>query len=264
MKDGDRIFVVGPGNFSGAYLTKRVEIKGSNGAVISAGPVHGSGMIMGFRLLAGSGGATISHLTFKVDLAIMNGAAVSDVTVTNNTFLNTVQAISNWRGNAWTISHNDIIDLRTKNGGGIGILIGDYTGGDVEDNVVEHNNISGVLTSMPGEGGGYNGSGIVLYADFREGAAGARGISFNRVVKNHVSLVSQADAGIDVAAFEMTDTRDDGTLPPVIFSNAIGFNDFRGTALQIVLTPANLDVSNSISRNFGDNRGHGLHPSVFK
>ena len=262
--EGDRI-LVGPGNFAGALVTKRVEIKGMGGATIDNGPVHGSGLIQGFRLLANSAGSTISHLIFKVDLAIMNGAAAHSVTVTNCTFLNSIQAISNWGGSAWNISQNDIIDLRTSNGGGIGILIGDRTGGIVSDNVVEHNKISGVLTSMSGEDGGYNGSGIVLYADFRLGRLGAESIEKNRVVKNKVSLVSQAAAGIDVAAFEMTDTRDDGSLPPVIVDNAAGFNDFRGTVLQIVLTPSNLDVSNVISRNLGESksRGHGAHPSVF-
>lgn len=263
VKDGDTI-LVGPGNFAGALVSKRVEIKGIGGATIDGGPAHGSGLIQGFRLRSGSAGSTISHLTFKVDLAIMNGDGVGDVTLAHNRFLSAIQAVSNWRGNAWTISHNTITDLRTKKGGGIGILIADFTGGYVEDNVVEHNTVSGVLTSEPGEGGGYNGSGIVLFADYRWGRKGAQRISFNRVVKNKVSLVSKADAGIDVAAFEMTDTRDDGTLPPVIVQNAIGYNDFRGTTLQIVLTPANLDISNSISRNFGENRGKGLHPSIFK
>ena len=257
---GDRI-IVGPGNHAGALVTKGVEIKGEGGATISSGPAHGSGLIMGFRLLAGSNGATISHLTFQVDLAIMNGAAVNDVTITHCTFLNTIQAISNWRGSSWNITHNEIIDLRTRNGGGIGILIGDFTGGTVTDNVVAHNKISGTLTSMSGELGGYNGSGIVLYADFRWGAGGTANMSFNRVVKNKVSLTS-ASALVDVVAFEMTDTRDDETFA-VIHDNAIGFNDFRGTALQIVLTPETLADANDISRNLGDNRGHGLHPSVF-
>jgi hypothetical protein len=220
-------------------------------------------MIMGFRLLAGSGGSTISNLTFKVDLAIMNGGAVNDVTVANCTFLNAVQAVTNWRGNAWSITQNDIVGLRTRNGGGIGILIGDYTGGIVSDNVVEHNKISGNLTSMPGEKGGYNGSGIVLYADFRYGSLGAASIEKNRVVKNKVSLASQAAAGIEAVAFEMTDSRDNGSVPPVIVDNAVGFNDFRGTALQIALTPSSLDAFNLISRNLGENRGQGLHPSAF-
>jgi len=121
--DGDTI-QVGPGNFAGAEVNKSVTIKGEGQAVIDSGPMHPAGLSQGFRLLAGSDGATLSHLTFdEVDLAIMNGAAVNDVTVTHCLFNNAIQAVSNWRGSGWEISHNTITDLRTRNGGGIGILI---------------------------------------------------------------------------------------------------------------------------------------------
>jgi len=76
--------------------------------------------------------------------------------------------------------------------------------------------------------------------------------------------VSDTPNVVDVAAFELTDTRNDGTKGcNVIHDNAIGFNDFRGTTSQIDLTPGNLDTCNDISRNLGDNRGYGSHPSVF-
>jgi hypothetical protein len=76
--------------------------------------------------------------------------------------------------------------------------------------------------------------------------------------------VSDTPEVVDIVAFELTDTRDDETLGPLtIFDNSIGFNDFRGTTIQIALTPINLDEYNDISRNLGDNRGQGLHPSVF-
>jgi hypothetical protein len=262
--DGDTIRV-NPGNFAGAEVTKSVSIKGEDHAVIDSGPMHPAGLSQGFRLLAGSDGATFSHLTFEVDLAIMNSAAVDDVTVTHCHFNNAIQAVSNWRGSSWEISHNTITDLRTRSGGGIGILVADYSGEFVKDNVVSHNKISGTLFVDPNDCGGYNGSGIVLYADFRWGGAGAEEISGNRVVKNKVSLVSDNPDLVDVVAFELTDSRNDvNVIPyPVIFDNAIGFNDFRGTALQIYLTPQELEDYNSISRNLGDNRGHGLHPSVF-
>ncbi len=259
--DGDRIMVE-PGEHMGALVTKRVEIKGEGGAIIIGGPPHGSGLSQGFRLMGGSDGATISHLHFTVDLAIMNGAAVDDVTVTQSTFENAVQAISNWSGSGWEISHNVITDLRTRNGGGIGILVADWTGGIVENNVVSHNKISGTLHVDPNDGGGYNGTGIVLYADFRWGWDGADAIRFNRVVKNKISLVSDTPGVVDVAAIELTDTRNilDAS---VVFDNAIGFNDMRGTELQLALTPETLGDVNDISRNLGDNRGHGLHPSAF-
>jgi hypothetical protein len=263
VQDGDTI-TVGAGNHYGAFVEKAVEIKGEDGAVINDGPLHPAGLTMGFRLLAGSDGATISHLGFTVDLAIMNGEAVDCVTVQNCTFTNTIQAVSNWSGSEWQINHNVITDLRTRNGGGIGILVADRSGGVVESNVVSHNKISGTLHVWENDGGGYAGSGIVLYADFRWGFPGAEAIKNNVVIKNKVSLASDNPAVVDVVAFELTDTRDDETLGPLtIFDNSIGFNDFRGTTNQIALTPENLDTVNDISRNLGENRGHGLHPSVF-
>jgi len=133
----------------------------------------------------------------------------------------------------------------------------------VAGNLVEHNTIEGTVHVRPDDGGGYNASGIALYADFRGGAAGAAEISGNRVLHNTVRLRSDAPDVVDVAAFELTDTRDDATLDPVILDNAIGYNDFRGTVLQIALTPESLADCNTISRNLGDNRGHGAHPSLF-
>lgn len=263
--DGGDTIMVGSGSHYGALVDKSVTIKGEGGAVISTGPMHPAGLSMGFRLLAGSDGATISHLQFEVDLAIMNGAAVNDVTVDHCVFINTIQAVSQWGGSGWTISHNEIIDLRTRGGGGIGILIADFSGGIVENNVVSHNKISGTLHVWANDGGGYCGTGIVLYADFRWGGAGAEEISNNRIVKNKISLVSDNRTVVDVVAFELTDTRDDPDLDPVVFDNAIGFNDFRGTDWQMSFTPSALEDENDISRNLGydPNRGHGLHPSLF-
>jgi len=195
----------------------------------------------------------------------MNGAAVDNVTVDHCTFNNTIQAVSNWCGNSWQISHNVINDLRTRNGGGIGIMIADFSGGTVSDNVVSHNKIYGILHVDPEDGGGYCGTGIVIYADFRWGRLGAEAISFNRVVKNKVNLVSDTPDVVDVWACELSDTRDDPAADPfpVIFDNAIGFNDFRGSTNQIALTPVELEDYNLISRNLGDDRGHGLHPGAF-
>jgi len=264
VKDGDTI-MVGSGTHAGAVVTKAVEIRGTGGATIYTGPPHPAGLSQGFRLMEGSDGCTISHLTFTTDLSIMNGNAVDNVTVSHCTFLNSIQAISNWGGSGWKMSHNKIVDLRTRNGGGIGILVADFSGGTVEDNVISHNTITGTLHVDPADGGGYNGSGIVLYADFRWGALGAEEISENRVVSNKASLTSDTPTVVDVVAFELTDTRDDTKADPfpVVFDNHIGFNDFRGTTLQVALTPEELEHYNDISRNLGNNRGHGLHPATF-
>jgi hypothetical protein len=264
VTDGDTI-LVNPGNHAGALVNKSVEIMGKGRVIINDGPAHGSGLIQGFQLEVDSDGATISRLEFTVDLAIYNGAAVDEVTVEHCTFKDTIQAISNWGGSGWEISHNVITDLRTRNGGGIGILVADRTGGIVEKNVVSHNTISGTLHVWANDGGEYDGSGIVLYADFRGTREGAEEIKNNRVVQNHVSLVSDTPSVVDVWAFELTDTRDDTNADPypVLLNNAIGFNDFRKTEKQIALTPLDLENHNDISRNLGDNRGQGLHPSAF-
>lgn len=263
VQDGD-VIRVRPGYFAGALVTKKVIIVGSPyKTIIDSGPVHSSGLIQGFRLLAGSDGAVISHLCFEVDLVIMNAGAVDDVTISHNIILNAIQGISNWRGSGWKILHNKIIDLRTACGGGIGILVADYTGGVVKDNIVSYNIIKGTLHVDPDDCGGYEGSGIVLYADFRWGASGALEIKENYVTHNKVSLISDTPLLVDVVAFELTDTRDDLDADPypVIFDNSAGFNDFRGTANQIAITPQDLENHNTISRNLGDNRGHGTVPA---
>jgi hypothetical protein len=272
--DGDQI-LVGPGGHAGAKLTKELDIKGEGGALIDDGPVHSSGLIQGFRLLAGSDGTTISHLRFEVDFAIMNAAAVDNITIDHCTFTNAVQAISNWGGSGWQISHNVISDLRTSFGGGTGIMIADYTGGIITGNVISHNKISGTLHVDPHDSGGYTSSGIMLFADFRWYGAGAERMSDNRVVKNKVGLVlddpRQPGTGdpIDLVALQLIQLG--GPPPkyppapawPVIFDNSIGFNDWRRTDSQVAYTPDTLEQENDISRNLGDNRGKGLHPSVF-
>ena len=164
------VIMVGPGPHAGALVTKAVEIRGTGGALINAGPPHPTnGRVQGFRLMAGSDGAVISHLTFEVDFGVFNGDAINGVTVIQNRFLNAFQAVTNWGGSGWDISHNDIIDLRADNGGGIGIFIGDWMGvaGGVVDNLVAHNTVSGTLHVDPDDLGGYSGAGIVIYADFR-------------------------------------------------------------------------------------------------
>ncbi len=276
--DGDTI-MVGPGSHAGAEVTKAVEIKGEGGAVIDSGPllttyrpcadpeIPGSGILLdiGFFFAGGGAGsgATISHLKFEGPAFPVFSRGADDVTVAHCTMINPIQGVTNWAGSGWEISHNVITDLRSANGGGIGILVGfpRVVQGTVSDNVVSHNKISGTLHVSSCDGGGYCGTGIVLYADYRSGE-GPKIVTKTRVVKNKVSLVSDNPDVVDVVAIELTDTRNDPLLMDV-FDNVIGFNDLRGTVIQIALTPEELDTVNKISRNLGDNRGHGLHPSVF-
>ncbi|UCG58695.1 MAG: hypothetical protein JSU70_04110 [Phycisphaerales bacterium] len=274
--DGDRI-MVGPGNHAGAVVTKAVEIKGDTGASINTGPLLTTYKPCGTITLdtgffftgAGAGsGATISHLSFDNVAFPVFSRGADDVTVSQCKMANPIQGVTNWGGSRWKISHNLIIDLRSANGGGIGIIVAERFGGVVEDNVISHNKISGTLHVASCDGGGYAGTGIVLYADFRSGRLGATAIQYNRVVKNKISLKSDNPEVVDVGAFELTEH---GTVaagwppdppdPPTIVNNTIGFNDFRGTDIQISLSPEELDTVNTIDRNLGNNRGHGLTPA---
>ena len=274
---GDTI-LVGPGEYAGAIVNEAVHIQATGIVVINDGPNSHSFLRAGF-LFPGEGagsGSTIRGFRFEgapqysyvdddhLDFPIFSRGA-SDVTIEHNVLVNSLQAITNWSGSGWDICHNTIEGLWTLNGGGIGIFIGDNQAvpEGVKDNTVSHNRISGILNVLPSDGGGYCGTGIVLYADFRGSRLGAVEIADNRIVHNKVSLTSDTPEVVDVVAIELTDSRDDPLLDPVIFDNAVGFNDLRDTVVTIALTPASLDECNDISRNLGHDRGQGLHPSAF-
>ena len=266
VEPGDRV-LVGPGTFAGALVNKPVRIQGVGNAVIGSGPLHPAGLVQGFRLAAGADGTTISHLRFTVDLAIITAtnSRVNGVAVHHNTIENAVQGISAWLGSGWLITQNDIVDLRSRCGGGIGILIGEYNAGTVSGNEISHNRITGTLHVSPTDCGGYSATGIVVYADFRFGRAGAASITSNFIVQNTVSLVSDAPAVVDVIGIELTEASDPDPSLHVIHGNGIGFNDLRGTVTQLAMTPPELDNPiNAVSRNLGENRGHGLHPAAFE
>lgn len=262
--------IVGPGDWYGAIVARAVEIRGEEGAVINDGPPYSADKNFGFKLYDGvdrGSGSRITGFEFtsEVDFPIFANL-VDDVTVDHNIMHDSLQGVTVWAGSGWDVRHNEIVDLRTDNGGGIGIIFAHYQGGPINDNVAAHNKITGTLHVDPDDGGGYNGTGIVLYADFRWGATGASEIAHNRIVRNTISLTSDTPGVVDVVAIELTESYYPLPHPgddPVIEDNAIGFNDLRGTVLQLALTPADLDEVNDISRNLGDNRGQGLHPSVF-
>jgi hypothetical protein len=264
VKDEDKI-MVGPGAFFGATVTKAVRLQARGDTIINNGPKPWPEtrpfFVAGF-FFQGNGvgsGTSIHGFRFQgVEFPIFSRGA-NDVTVKDCIMLNAIQAITNWHGQGWRITDNRIKDLQTSNGGGIGVLIGGRDKswqGSIVRNFIADNKITGVLHVMPGEKGGYNGTGIVLYADFRWGAEGPDEIAYNTVTKNIISMYSDNADLVDIAAVELTDTRDDPSLA-IIFDNFIGFNDLRGTDLQIDLTPDNLDQFNWIMNNSGKWRwGH--------
>lgn len=255
--DGDTI-LVGPGNFAGAIVRKAVEIKARSLATINDGPLpwgtarpFKAGFF--FEGLGAGSGAKISNLRFqKIEFPVFSRGA-NDVAVQCCTMLNAIQAVTNWHGQGWQIIGNCINDLQTSNGGGIGVLCGGVNQNwqsIIKDNIIKDNKILGTLHVMPGDGGGYNGSGIVLYSDSRWGALGAKAITCNMLIDNCIAIKSDTSLVVDIAAIELTDASDNPGLD-IIYGNSVVFNDLKKTALKIDLTPDDLDQVNLIYSNTG-------------
>jgi len=278
------VILVGPGNHAGATVTEvGVEIKGEGGAVIDSGPTY-AGFLTGFYFRDGYGnGATISHLSFEtVDFSIYS-RDTDDVTVEHCTFTSPIQAITNWNGNGWNISHNVINGLRTMNGGGIGIFVGtrEFEGATASNNLIAHNKVTGQVVVSQEEideyfprpeypEAGYSVPGICLMSDRRKGNP-AGPITENRILKNKVDISSNNIRNHWPEGIALSDL---GLIYPYplvtdLLDNKVGFNDVRGMleieGTPIDLYPDPLDESNIISRNLGDdanNRGQGAHPQV--
>lgn len=254
--EGDIIFV-GPGSFAGAVIEKGIELRGIGRALINDGPILAPGtpigdLNIGFFFPGGynGDGTIISHFEFDILEFPVFSRGADNVTVEHCKMSNPIQGITNWIGNGWKIEHNEIIDLQTLNGGGIGILIGDNslrTGG-IFGNVISHNTIKGTLKVWSGDGGGYDGTGIVLFSDERGSRVGAESIHNNMVSFNKISLTSDTPGVVDVNAIELTDTQniEDTNL---IFDNTVKKNVLKGNAEAIVYTPLSLEFVNNILNN---------------
>ncbi len=286
VEPGDTILVGPGGNHAGATVTKAVEIKGEGGAVINSGPeyaIYTTGFLFPWSIHGVANGAIISHLSFEtVDLPIYS-RDTDDVTVEHCAFTSPMQGITNWNGNGWNISHNVINGLVTISGGGIGIFVGTRApeGSTAKNNLIAHNKITGqVVVSQEeidryNEGpaypeAGYSVPGICLMSDRRKGKP-AGTISENRILKTKVDISSNNIRNHWPEGIALSDLGLIYPVPPVhdLLDNKVGFNDVRGMleieGTPIDLYPDELDDSNKISRNLGDdanNRGHGVHPQV--
>ena len=103
------VIKVGPGNFAGALIFKRVTIIGSVGTIIDEGnPLIFNGTDAFDILFPEASGTTIRDMTFIGVIWGVFGFQADDVTVTNCVFLDTFHAVDNRSGNGWTISYNFI------------------------------------------------------------------------------------------------------------------------------------------------------------
>lgn len=214
---GDTI-VVSAGHHRGANVTKGVIIRGEPGAVIRTGPkpwpdknFHAGFLFRGKEAENGSG-ARILKLKFEgVDFPIFasqQGAVIEGVIIKDCVFVNAIQAITMWHADGWEVSHNWIKGLRAQNGGGIGLLVGSYSGDDAFDNVIERNRITGVVRVHPEDKGGYNAAGIYIVSDHRRKNMGGM-VEGNLIARNVVELQSTAPYLVPVVGIEIEDTRHD-------------------------------------------------------
>jgi hypothetical protein len=175
--DGDEI-VVAAGRHCGAEIHRPVRLRAAGQAIIAGcdgGPTLFEKLRVGFLLPgtpqgAPARGTQIQGFTFDgagVSNSNLDPLAfgiyarfTSDVTITDNQFQGTVQAITNTAGDGWTIRSNQIRDLTLFDcgeqcGGGVGIAIQAAVGPDAaeggdaepanrpERTVILHNQVQG-------------------------------------------------------------------------------------------------------------------------
>jgi hypothetical protein len=253
VHDGDEI-EVGPGNFRGARITKAVILRGSGDTYITSGPKiwrnrawRAGFLFRGPRAENGSG-AQIHNFYFQgVEFPVFAsqwGAVVHGVTVRHNSIEDAIQGITMWHADDWDVQYNEILDLRTANGGGIGILVGTYSGDDAYENRISNNVITGTVRVASGEKGGYNAAGVFVVSDHRGRNRGGL-VEGNYVSSNVISLVSDTPEVVPVVGIDITDTRG-WTKRNKITENVVVNNDLGGTAHDVELTPIKLDDVNKV------------------
>ncbi len=236
---GDTVRVCA-GTYAGAVVDRAVKLDGDH-AVITSGPYSHPGLFQAgflFNVDRSGSGASIKGFDIvgaaqygaddgKIDFGIFSRGA-DNVTVEHNDFSMLLQGITDWNGTGWDIEHNNLEDLWTRCGGGIGILVGGFDGlTSVLNNRVAHNDLSGTVFVSPTDCGGYSAVGLTMYSDSRYGRPGALEITGNNIDHNKVDLVSSDPETVPVDGIEITDTNgDDGD--PAVPGNVISHNEVRG------------------------------------
>ena len=251
--DGDEI-EVGPGYFYGARITKSVTLRGSGRTYITNGPrpwrgrnLNAGFLFRGKKAENGSGAKIFDFIFQGVDFSVFASqwsAVVSNVTVQHCTMENAVQAITMWHADDWDVQYNKIVDLEAINGGGIGIVVGTYSGDDAFENLVANNEITGTVYVDPDDRGGYNAAGILLVSDNRGKRRGGL-VEGNLVQHNRIALVSDTPGVVPVVGVELTDTRG-WVRSSSVTDNEVTDNDLSGTADDVLLEPLKLDDVNTV------------------
>lgn len=274
---GDTIAVC-TGVYAGALMDKQVHLEARGNVVVNDGPNTHPFLRAGFLFPGGGSGngTTIKGFRFEgtpqsdyvddghLDLPIFSRGA-DNVTVAQNVMVNSLQAITNWHGDGWTIQHNTIEGLWVLCGGGIGILIGSFDSYGASNNLIAYNTIEADVSP---DCDYYSTSGITIYSDTRWGRSGGP-ITDNRVLHNRSQVTgwwgdTPAGDGFEITDGGLLDTypfTGDGNAD--VTGNTIAFNDFRGSSIEMLFLPdPDASYYNTVSRNLGDNRGHGPIPAA--
>ena len=255
---GDQINV-GPGEWCGATITKRVDLFGQGNPTIAGcatSPTLAGVLRIGFFLPdAAASGTTIRHFVFdgqgasNANLDPLSFAVFArdadDVAIEQNTVLGTIQAITNTSGSGWTVSHNNIEGFSVLAcepggfcGGGIGIVFQerDTAGPRQTDNSAMFNDINGAI---PDNFDVFSLAGILVL--------GGEDGSF--IQKNRVDIPDNVTSLAEGQAVVVTDVC---CGLPTPFSTAINStivkNDGRGSEFSIVIT---LDSGGGTSNTVG-------------
>jgi hypothetical protein len=228
---GDRIMVA-QGEYSGATLTKAIELKGSgDGTIIVSGPLHPRYGSYGYRvgfLVANAMGATLR--SFKLvgypSPMVVGVLVVSsdNTTVEKLSFDTPYEGINVFASSHCQITHNTVTGQFGAGFAAINLLSGASWGwrGPVTDNVVAHNTIEN------GAGGG-----ILLRSYGPSYPVRSNSIEHNKVNNpDGKGIVLNGDS-------------------LALFANSIAFNDLRGTGQEIWYSSDLLLTVNTFDRNLG-------------
>lgn len=274
---GDTVAVC-TGTYAGATVDKTVHIEAKGNVVINDGPNSHSFLRAGFLFPGGDAGSgsTIRGFRFEgmpqfdyvddgnLDFPIFSRGA-NNVTIRDNVFKDSLQAITNWHGSGWHIRNNAIDGLWTLCGGGIGILVGSSNGTPSDNNIIAFNSIS--ATDVDPGCAPYSTPGICLMSDNRYGRPGGP-VHDNKVLHNEVLVTGtwmdpvtseETETGFGI---ELTDLVLETGGAATVTSNKIAQNDPSQSTLDLALNPLDLEDYNVIRNNPGRGVGHGLPPAL--
>ena len=262
---GDKIRV-GPGDYAGATITKRVELKGSGkGTRIVSGVWFqgGAPLDTSFFIEPEAEGTIISNFVLvNGDFPHVFGVfarATDHITLSHLTILTPWQGITNNGGKYWTIIHNKIEGFPPDSDSATGIYM-PADRSSLENNLVAFNTID----FSDGSGESCDGILVAAYEESWVGMSTGNKFVHNKIRANETGF-NIASFGISLIFYDATELS-----PLTLVDNIVSFNDCRGNNVPIDLWSwplhwiPEMAERNVVVGNLGDvdNRGDVSDPDV--